>query len=421
MNNLSLPEKILLDHVKRLERHCDGKTAIHLSLSKLQYQYRKPNHMRIAINVIEKFTLQNEGNIFLLDSSDIIIICRDTLADQIENVIKNIESTFINDPLIAANISKTDKKYFVDIFNLEIEYEHFSKTCASLYQTEVSKRQNTTSAINKTDKKQNMQLKPLTPEQLGKLENFLTNADLSNLLRRQNICIFSDKMLPQPIFKELFVSIGELAKTMLPDVNLAVNQWLFQHLTQTLDLRVLKMLMQTDDKYLKSSFSLNLNIATLLSKDFLEFDANLARDVRNTLVIEMTMVDIISSFSDFNFAINFIRRKGYRACLDGITSDMLPYIDRKQMKFDMLKINADFNFNNGGTEKEFASIKSHIERIGKEHVILARCDDKAMVSNGLKMGIKMFQGYYIDKLQRDNKNKPSIELEKKRISLIAKR
>ncbi len=421
MNNLSLPEKILLDHVKRLERHCNGKIAIHLSLSKLKHQYQKPNHMRIAVNVIEKFAVQNEGHIFLLDSSDIIIICHDTIDEKIENVIKNIENTFINDPLIAANISNADKKYFVDIFNLEIEYESFLRICSSLYQTEASKRKDTSNAIDKTVKKQNTQLQPLSPEQLGKLENFLINADLSNLLHRQNICMFSDKMVLQPIFKELFISISELAKAMLPDVNLAVNQWLFQHLTQTLDLRVLKMLMQTDDKYLKSSFSLNLNIATLLSKNFLEFDADLSRKTRNTLVIEMRMVDIMSNFSDFIFAINFIRRKGYRTCLDGVTSDMLPYIDRKQMKFDMLKINTDFNFYNDGTEKEFAAIKSHIERIGKEHVILARCDDKIVVSNGLKMGIKMFQGYYIDKLQRDNKNKPSTELEKKRISLTAKR
>src|SRR3546814_2426845 len=80
--------------------------------------------------------------------------------------------------------------------------------------------------------------KALDPEQLGKLENFLRRADLSNLMRRQAVCaITPGSHAPQPVFRELYISIADLQQTVLPELDLASNLWMFQHLTQPLDSR----------------------------------------------------------------------------------------------------------------------------------------------------------------------------------------
>jgi hypothetical protein len=121
----------------------------------------------------------------------------------------------------------------------------------------------------------NSEQSPLSPLQLGKLIEFLGRTDLSSVMRRQSICAVTGSDLPRPVFKELFISIGELAQQVLPDVNLVANRWLFQHLIETLDLRVLKLLTQADDRDLHSSFSINLNVSTLLSREFIEFDTSL--------------------------------------------------------------------------------------------------------------------------------------------------
>src|SRR3546814_5887159 len=91
-------------------------------------------------------------------------------------------------------------------------------------------------------------------------------------MRRQPICAIAPESAPRPIFKELFISIGDLARTVLPDVNLATNRWLFQHLTQTLDRRVLKLLSRADDTDLHAAIRITLNVETMLSPPFLEFD-----------------------------------------------------------------------------------------------------------------------------------------------------
>ena len=138
-------------------------------------------------------------------------------------------------------------------------------------------------------------------------------------MRRQSICAAAGTDLPRPVCKELFISIGELARQVLPNINLATNRWLFQHFTETLDLRVLKLLTQADDQDLHSSFSVNLNVITLLSGEFTEFDTSLRTDGRGTIVLELQLIDIYSDVENYMFARDFVREHGYRICVDGVT------------------------------------------------------------------------------------------------------
>ncbi len=64
---------------------------------------------------------------------------------------------------------------------------------------------------------------PLSPQQLGKLFEFLGRADLSSVMQRQSICAVAGTDLRRPVFKELFISIGELAQQVLPNMILAAN------------------------------------------------------------------------------------------------------------------------------------------------------------------------------------------------------
>ena len=144
-------------------------------------------------------------------------------------------------------------------------------------------------------------------------------ADLSSVMRRQSICAVAGTDLPQPVFKELFISIGELARQVLPNINLAANLWLFQHLTETLDLRVLKLLIQTDDQDLNSSFSINFNVSTLLKIEFTKFDTSLQSGGRGTILLELQLIDIYSYLDNYMFAQDFVREHEYRICVDGVT------------------------------------------------------------------------------------------------------
>ena len=66
---------------------------------------------------------------------------------------------------------------------------------------------------------------------------------------------------------------------------------LFQHLTQSLDRRMLPQVLR-DYANAERPFSLNLNISTILSEDFQRFDQGIGLGVRGRLVIELQKVDI---------------------------------------------------------------------------------------------------------------------------------
>src|SRR3546814_15763508 len=92
---------------------------------------------------------------------------------------------------------------------------------------------------------------------------------------RQPICEVGDDGRAVPLFYELFTSIGALRQTLMPDQNLFSDRWLFQYLTGKLDQRMLAWLSTHDDSTLRHSFRLNINIASVLSPRFLEFDSGL--------------------------------------------------------------------------------------------------------------------------------------------------
>ena len=139
-------------------------------------------------------------------------------------------------------------------------------------------------------------------------------------------------------FQGTFHFDWRVGATGIADVNLAANRWLFQHLTETLDLRVLKLLTQADDRDLHSSFSVNLNVSTLLSREFTEFDTSLRTGGRGTIVLELQLIDIYSDVANYMFARDFVRERGYRICGDGVTHQSLPLIDRQALGADLIKL-----------------------------------------------------------------------------------
>jgi len=172
---------------------------------------------------------------------------------------------------------------------------------------------------------------PMTPDILNRVENALRRADLSNLVRRQFVCRLDSNMVPEQVFSEMYISIPDLRETLLPGVNMAANRWLFQHLTETLDCRMLAMLTKTDHLSISGDISFNVNVATLLAPEFQDFDDNVAAARRGSMILELQIADIFADLSGYLFAREYVHEKGYRICLDGMTHDSLAMIDRQRL------------------------------------------------------------------------------------------
>lgn len=178
---------------------------------------------------------------------------------------------------------------------------------------------------------------PLEPAELDRLEQSLAGTDLSRFARRRPVCQF-DGRVAQLAWEERSLSIPELIETVAPDRDARSDVWLFRRLTRVLDRRMLSIL--SDPKELRGAgpFSLTLNVASVLSPEFLRFDLALPTAFRGRLVISFLPVDIASDAAAFAFARNFARARSYSVCLRAVSAGLLPALDLAALDLDFIQL-----------------------------------------------------------------------------------
>jgi EAL domain-containing protein (putative c-di-GMP-specific phosphodiesterase class I) len=112
--------------------------------------------------------------------------------------------------------------------------------------------------------------------------------------------------------------------------------------------------------------------------------------------VELQLVDIFAELGAYLFLREFLRERGYLVCIDGLHDLHLPLIDRKQLGADLVKLSWSPDLLDGVHEARRDRLRAAIKQAGFDRVILCRCDSAEAISWGQSMGIRLFQGYYLD-------------------------
>ena len=292
------------------------------------------------------------------------------------------------------------RKPFCDWFDLENEYPKLYKRTEWLVkERERHDAQAVEEALSgQAAKEEPMPSEPLDPANLGVIEAAIAQADLSTMIRQQPICAMTSDRKPLAAYNEIFTPIESLRRTLLPSINIYANRWLFQDLTQHLDMRVLAYLSRQGSNALPPAFSLNLNISTLISQQFLDFDETLSKRTRSGTVIELQLTDIYSDLGNYLFARDFLRERGYKFCLDGMTHLSLPHVNRRDLGIDLIKLFWGADMADQLLSSQGDALREAVRKVGAERMILARCDSEQALELGLSVGISLYQGYLLDKM-----------------------
>jgi hypothetical protein len=390
-------EHQLFEFTQRLAKFRAGRRAIHIHLSQLRADNRRGHHIRIAINTFEFLVKQMDGQIFALSNADLIFVCNGADIVAIDTAVMRLRHLFNDDPL-TQDVNEHQESRFCSWYELQGQYAEFLAVVQGFHDDDQKRKRRLAAISGETQPGQPAELPPLSPHRLGELVDAISRADLSNMMRRQAVCAILPDRPPQPVFRELYISIDELRAIVMPGYNIASDRWLFQHLTQTLDLRMLQLLLKNDDRAIANGFSVNLNVATLLSERFLAFDANVRAGTRSTVIFELQTIDVFSDLGAYLFARDFVKERGYRVCLDGVTDLTMPFIDRERLGLDMVKIVWNPDMLGSGREAKRDELRKLIASFGRARTILCRCDSEEAVTIGQSLGICLFQGHHIDRL-----------------------
>ncbi|MCG8508993.1 MAG: EAL domain-containing protein [Rhodospirillales bacterium] len=406
-------ENLLLDYVRRLEKHKQGRRAVHIHLSGLRPFNRREHHVRVAADSFEPLIKGLQGQLFTLRNSDLFFIYKSESQGDVEVAIQKIRYLFSDDPLLADEDG--DSTNFAAWFDVSQEFDKILRIAQSMADNDKAaadgarRRRDTRSAL----KTRQSRGSPLTPDVLDRVETALARADLSNMVRRQFVCGVTPKGVPEPAFSEMFISITDLRETLLPGVNLTGNRWLFHHLTESLDRRMLAMLSKTDQITISGDISFNLNVSTVLSPDFLTFDDSVTASRRGSLVVEIEKTDIFADLGAYLFARNFVQQRGYRICIDGLTYQTMQLLDRERLGADFVKLVWDPEMVDGGEEVQ-EHIRAMVRRAGQSRVVMCRCDDREAVDFGQAIGVQFYQGRHIENLiAEDNRRRELLRLKRR--------
>lgn len=236
---------------------------------------------------------------------------------------------------------------------------------------------------------------PFTPTLLAQLEKALLHADLSNIIRHQPVCAIVGKSPPMELFEEVYVAISDLKKAVCPNVDVFQAPWLFNRLMGTLDKRVLENVIHHDGGAFTKNFSLNLTVKTILGPDFQKFDDSIDPSHKQTILFELKQSDVLADIPAYLTACQLAHGKGYRVCLDMVTFDSLPFIQREKLGLDMIKIVWSSSVLQTPVSDE---LRAAVKAVDPMRIILCHVDDKNAIEYAGQLGISFFQGYYIQKL-----------------------
>ncbi len=390
-------ESIVFEYITKFCQERNLFKALVLNVSMLKETIRSPQNKRAIQDIFLGSIKMGMAKLFELPNDDVVVVFNKNIEDEIASSVVRVQFLLQDDERIKGASSLQDCG-IASFYDLATEYTDFSKkvVVACHKNTEQQIANNDVGRVSFFNTSSKKYKKGLTTEMLSKVQKIISVADFSSFIRRQAICAVIGKSAPQRVFEEVFVSIPDMRDSLLPDVEITANPWLFLALTETLDRRVLEIISRHDDGSLVGNFSVNINVSTILSDDFLRFDDSINGSMRQSIILELQLVDIFSDIRSFILAKTFAKARGYKICIDGITVDKLKYLNRKGLDCDLMKIvwhpSLPEIFNE---DKHFMDYMNKAERA---KIILCRIDDANAIEVGNTLGINLYQGRYVQRL-----------------------
>ena len=374
-NPIPAVEKQLIDTLNRIERVKAGATALLFSLSSLNPANRSLNQVKMALNAVNDMVIKTQSFLFVLSNNDIVIIGQNVPSQLIKDVSMSVRRIFQSDSFVASYPNDFIKTYPLSRdFNVVMDY---AKKCeAALYQNQQTKK---------------IEI-PLAPEHLDAILRNIQGFNILKIIRRQEALQITSQGKISSLFLEYFTSMADLKKAIAPDVNVLSNRWLFQHLSETLDKRMLGIFKELF-AHTPKNISLNLNIATIFTPAFEQFLAEMPEE--KSIIVEVQLMDIIQNTHNYTIARDLLHEAGHQILIDGLHPISFEFMDMTILDSDFMKLNWSKALTK---DTESQKLTEKLKGIDPDRLILMRCEDETSLIWGLTHQISRFQGYFIDDL-----------------------
>lgn len=390
-------ETLLVEQLKRVRQDPLGFFAVHVHLSKLRPGNRQPHFLDIANRSFDDFIANNDALIFPLYNADLVLVCRNVPIDDVDPVIEKVRGLFSEDPLTEAPLGSYEDRFstWYDLSQPDDLKALLSAASDLAAAAEVQRAEDRKAAQQRQSEADKG--KPLAPDNLAAINQKMKSTQIADLIRNQAAYRVIPGKKGEIVFREFFIAMSELKKRVAPNVNFFSSPWLFQYLTETLDRRMLAVIGKRDPSTAPGAISLNLNIGTVMSREFQQFHEAIEEHA-GKFIVEMQVIDIFADMNMYKLARDMLRERGYKVLIDGLNPLAINFFDPSHLQSDYLKIAWGPEFVGDEQDEKVAEMRRIVAHAGKDGVILSRVDSQDAIRWGAALGISRYQGYFIDKL-----------------------
>ncbi len=371
-------EKYLLDSLSRIAKNPAGYSVLYVNVSKLKPKNRHPQFVKIFAKLFEDLVGATNGMMFILTSGDFAILGKKITQETVENAVKTLRQGLSSDPVLI----NSESGEFAEVYEFPEQFVPFYKRIEDVI------------AVG-AEQLAEPQKRPLSAAQVEGVIRHLDNLDIRDIVKHQSIIRIGGAKKFEVLFQEFFVAVKDLSAQFNKDIDLTGNRWLFLYLTQVLDKKTMSAFQTADLKVWPRQISLNLNLSSVRSREFVDLVKNFIRPEQK-LIVEVQLMDIFNNLASYFEVRDLLHQGGHQILIDNTSPEMLHMLNMKRLEPDWVKI---FWAPLMEFDQDNAELRQTIAGLGVQNVILAKCRDEKAVRWGLKYGINTFQGPYIDDLE----------------------
>ena len=368
-------EQQLIDKLKRIEYSKASSSVLLVRLSALNPANRTPNQVKMAQSLLNETVVKSQSTLFALTNNDLVLIGQNIPPKMLNDAALSIKRIFQSDSFVSSSPGE-----FTRIYPLAQNYD--------IVMSYAKKRKEELLQISQSAKTEI----PLAPEHLDAILRNIQGFNILKIIRRQEAIQITPEGNFSSLFMEYFTSMSDLKKAIAPDVNVLSNRWLFQHLSETLDIRMLGIYRELFE-HTPKNISLNLNISTIFTSAFEDFLDNMPKEM--SVIVEIQLMDVFQNTQNYLIARDLLHDAGHQVLIDGLHPISFEFMDMNVLESDLMKLNWTPALTKP-TESE--KLAEHLKNIDPNRLILMRCENEAALCWAVKNKITRFQGYFIDAL-----------------------
>lgn len=291
-----------------------------LHLSRLPRHLAQPHHLRLARDALAPLTAADRARVFVLPNEDIAVVWRGDAAVALSASLDAVRLLFEDDDL-------PDPGVLAEVLRLPQAADEVLAAVDLALQPELS-----AVLVHRRAGR------PLDIATLGALETALAQADVARLVRRRAVCARDEEGGFALRWDLRLLSVAELGEALVPGTDVLAEPWLFRRLTRLLDRRMLALLAAPDELRRAGGFGLKLNVSSILSPEFLRFDAALPGHLRGQVVLGIAPDDMLLDPAAFLFARDFAQARQYRLMLRGVGAGLLEALPLRRCGLDLVEL-----------------------------------------------------------------------------------